>query len=333
MVKPNNSKTKWIWLSVLILFVCVAATTIAFMSRLDSFLLDDEGAISLITGDASQTNDSSDETDDTQGSDTTATLAPTTEQEPTNNGDATGSPTDPSTSDATHQVTQPPKNLGFEAGDDKTVWDTNTQVEIFKVSYVNGEQVITVNSSNGDKIIAPGTENSYTFKLKNTGNVALDYTVEVDAYFTPGDIEIPITGRLNRYDGKWVVGGKDEYAKLSVLDTAEDNATLGAGKYTYYTLDWLWPFESGNDELDTMLGNLAVDQELTFTIVIKTTATESSNPYDDSGITPPQTGDNTNLTLWIVLAVSSFAIMMFLLFYQNKEKRRDTTEAEKIETI
>ena len=82
-----------------------------------------------------------------------------------------------------------------------------------------------------------------------------------------------------------------------------------------------------------MLGNLAVDQELTFTIVIKTTATESSNPYDDSGITPPQTGDNTNLTLWIVLAVSSFAIMMFLLFYQNKEKRRDTTEAEKIETI
>ena len=176
-------------------------------------------------------------------------------------------------------------------------------------------------------MIAPGTENSYTFKLKNTGNVALDYTVEIDAYFTPADIEIPITGRLNRYDGTWVIGGKDEYAKVPVLDTAEDNATLGAGKYTYYTLDWLWPFESGNDELDTMLGNLAVDQELTFTIVIKTTATESSNPYDDSGITPPQTGDNTNLTLWIVLAVSSFAMMIFLLFYQNKEKRRDSAEA------
>ena len=135
---------------------------------------------------------------------------------------------------------------------------------------MNGEKVITVNSGNGDKVIAPGTENSYTFKLKNTGNVALDYTVEVDAYFTPADIEIPITGRLNRYDGTWVIGGKDEYAKVPVLDTAEDNATLGAGKYTYYTLDWLWPFESGNDELDTMLGNLAVDQELTFTIVIKT---------------------------------------------------------------
>ena len=328
MAKPNNSKTKWIWLSVLILFVCVAATTIAFMSRLDSFLLDDEGAISLITGDTSQTDDSTDETEDTQGSGSTATQTPTTEQEPTNNGDATGSPTDPSTSDTTPQVTQPPKNPGFEASDDNTVWSTNTQVEIFRVSYVNGEQVITVNSSNGDKIIAPGTENSYTFKLKNTGNVALDYTMEVDAYFAPADIKIPITGRLNRYDGKWVVGGKDEYANVSVLDSAEDNATLGAGKYTYYTLDWLWPFESGDDELDTLLGNLAAEQELSFTIIIKTTATESSNPYDNSGITPPQTGDNSNLTLWIVLAVSSFMMMLFLIFCQNKEKRRSCVEAD-----
>lgn len=329
MAKPNNSKTKWIWLSVLILLVCVAATTIAFVSRLDSFLLDDEGAISLITENNSGMDDSTDETEDTQGSGTTATQAPTTEQEPTNNSDTTGTSTNSSTADTTPQATQPPKKPGFEASDDNTVWSTNTQVEIFRVSYVNGEQVITVNSDNGDKVIAPGTENSYIFKLKNTGNVALDYTVEIDAYFTPANIEIPITGRLNRYDGAWVIGGKDEYEKVSVLDTTVDKATLGAGKYTYYTLDWLWPFESGNDELDTMLGNLATEQDLTFTIVIKTTATESSDPYDDSGITPPQTGDNTNLTLWIVLAVSSFAMMMFLLFYQNKEKRRYDAEADK----
>ena len=322
MTNPNNSKPKRIWVSVLILFVCVAATAIAFLSRLDSFLLDDEGAISLITEDTSQADDSSDETEDTQGSGSTATQTPTTEQEPTNSSDTTGTTT------TVPQATQPPKNPGFEASDDNTVWSTNTQVEIFRVSYVNGEQVITVNSDNGDKIIAPGTENPYTFKLKNTGNVALDYTVEIDAYFTPADITIPITGRLNRYDGKWVVGGKDEYANVPVLDTATDSATLGAGKYTYYTLDWLWPFESGDDELDTLLGNLATEQELTFTIVIKTTATESSNPYDDSGITPPQTGDNRNLPLWIVLAVSSFMMMLFLIFYQNKEKRRSCVEAD-----
>ena len=208
MAKPNSRRTTWIWLSVLILFVCVAATTIAFMSRLDSFLLDDEGAISLITEDTSETDDSSDETDDTQSQDSTATQDSETEQDSTSSTDTPGTDeTDPSTS-TTPEVTQPPKNPGFEAGDDKTVWGTNTQVEIFSVSYVNGEQIITVKSDNGDKVIAPGTENSYTFKLKNTGNVALDYTVEIDAYFTPADITIPITGRLNRYDGKWVVAAR-----------------------------------------------------------------------------------------------------------------------------
>lgn len=330
MAKPNNSKTKRIWLSVLILLVCVAVTTVVFISRLHGFLLNDEGAISLITEDTSQTDDSADNTEEPLSTSNPATQAPTTEQEPTSNSDDTaGTQTSPSTSAITPQVKKPPRNPGFETSDENTVWSTNTQAEIFRISYENGEQIITVHSSDDDKVIAPGTENSYTFKLKNTGNVALDYTVEVDAYFTPADIEIPIAGRLNRYDGKWVVGSKDEYAKVPVLDAAEDKATLGAGKYTYYTLDWLWPFESGNDELDTMFGNLAVDQDLIFTIVIKTTATESSNPYDDSGITPPQTGDNTNLALWITLAVSSFAMMMFLLFYQNKEKRRYNAEAEK----
>ena len=320
MAKPNNSKTKWIWLSVLILLVCVVATTIAFASRFDRFLFDDEGAISLIT----------EETEDTQGLGTTATQTPTTEQEPINNSHrANTQETDCATSTTASQVTEMPKNPGFEASDDNTVWSTNTQVEIFRISYENGKQIITVHSDNGDKIIAPGTENSYTFKLKNTGNVALDYTVMVDAYFTPADIEIPITGRLNRYDGRWVVGGKEEYAKVPALDAAEDDGTLGAGKYTYYTLDWLWPFESGNDELDTMLGNLVVEQDLVFAIVIKTTATRSENPHDDSGITPPQTGDNTNLGLLITLAVSSFAMMMFLLFYQNKEHQRYNGEADK----
>lgn len=311
MAKTNNSKTKWIWLSVLILFVSVAATTIVFFSRLDSFLLDDKGAIPLITDVAQSPESGLNKGKENQ--DTATAEESTAGQEPANNSDTTEASADP----------------GFEAGDEKTVWNTNTQVEIFRASYVNGEQIITVNSDNGSKVIAPGTENSYTFKLKNTGNVALDYTVELEAYFTPADISIPITGRLNRYDGTWIVGGRDEYERVSVLDAAEDKAALGAGKYTYYTLDWLWPFESGNDELDTMLGNLAVDEDLLFTIVIKTTATQSSDPNGSGGITPPKTGDNTNLTLWTVLAVSSFAIMMFLLLYQNKEKRRYDAEADK----
>lgn len=322
MTKTNNGKTKWIWLSVLILFVCVAATSIAFVSRLDSFLLDDEGAIPLVSEDAVSGNNSSDSSEAGSAQQSDA------DQESAENGDESGEQSgDGTVSDASQEISQ--TNPGFEASDEQTVWSTDTKVEIFRVSYVNGEAVVTVNGDDGDKLIAPGTENSYTFKLKNTGDVALKYNVEVDAYFTPADIQIPVSTRLNRYDGKWIVGGKEEYANVPSLDAAEDGGKLGAGKYTYYTLDWTWPFERGEDELDTALGNLATEQDLIFTIVIKTTATENSDPDDDSGITPPQTGDNTKLALWITLAVSSFAMMAFLLFFQIREKRRENAEADK----
>lgn len=316
----NNykSKTKWIWLSALLLFVSVAATTIVFTSRVYAFLLDDEGAIPLIAEDHTDPL-----TDVPQSEDTT-----TSQTESQDDTDITVPDAAPeSTAPVTEQSFTGNARPGFEVSDDKSVWTNDTEVEIFRVSYENGEKVVTVHSSDGDKLIAPGTENSYTFKLKNTGNVALDYTVDVDAYFTPADLKIPVVARINRYDGKWIVGGREEYADIPTLSAAEDKAVLGAGKYTYYTLDWMWPFESGNDELDTYLGNLATEEDLTFTIVIKTTASANVDPDDNSGITPPQTGDNTQLALWIVIAASSFVVFIILIILQKKEKRRSKLEA------
>lgn len=412
MKVSNRSNAKWVWLSVLILFVFVAATAIVVIKQLDTYLLDDKGAISLLgaelqptepdldsteestvvstadtepsatvgdaetdatelempsteenstveesnpdeseTGEVSSTDDPASGEDLSPGETTVETQTPETGEAGTEKPDntepqpITPQPTDPlpiapqptpqPTTPIRPQSSQSSFQPGFEASDDKTVWTTNTKVDIFRISYVNGAQEITVNSDNGDKLIAPGTENSYTFKLKNTGNVPLTYTVELEAYITPANLYIPLWGRLNRYDGTWIVGSRDRYEKVAALDGAHDKATLGAGKYTYYTLDWMWPYESGDDEWDTMLGNLAVDQDLTFTIVIKTRAEADTDSSGGSGggggggITPPYTGDDSNLTLWIVIAAGSFGMVLLLLFYQRRDKRDQDTEAGK----
>lgn len=429
MKVSNRSNAKWVWLSVLILFVFVAATAIVVIKQLDTYLLDDKGAISLLgaelqptepdldsteestvvstadteppatvgdaetdateletpsteenstveestpdepaTGEVPSTDDPASGEDLSPGETTVETQTPATQETQTPETGEAGTekpdntepqpitpqpispqPTDPlpiapqptpqPTTPIRPQSSQSSFQPGFEASDDKTVWTTNTKVDIFRISYVNGAHEVTVNSDNGDKLIAPGTENSYTFKLKNTGNVPLTYTVELEAYITPADLYIPLWGRLNRYDGTWIVGSRDRYEKVAALDGAHDKATLGAGKYTYYTLDWMWPYESGDDEWDTMLGNLAVDQDLTFTIVIKTRAeadTDSSGGGGGGsggggggGITPPYTGDDSNLTLWIVIAAGSFGMVLLLLFYQRRDKRDQDTEAGK----
>ena len=210
---------------------------------------------------------------------------------------------------------------GFEASDSKTVWTTDTKVDIFSVSYKNGGQEILVQSSNGDKVIAPGTENSYIFKFINTGNVALDYMMEVESLITPGDVEIPITLRLKRYDGTWIAGGKSKYLSAAEDVHIEDASTIGAGMYVYYTLDWKWPYEEGNDEFDTLLGDRATEEDLVFTLVIKTMATESADPNAQGGI-PPKTGDDSSFIFWISLGGASLLAFVLILFSKEKEDRK-----------
>ncbi len=303
MQKEKRNKNKLIWLSVLILLICIALTILILAKVLNNYLPTDSGAISLIPESSSQ--------------DISA-------------GNVGGETSTSSTQQTTSEFE---RNPGFQVSDNEKIWNTNTAVDIFKVSYENDKQIVTVKSSNKDKVIAPGTKNSYVFKLKNTGNVALDYKVEIDAFSSLSNTPIPITARICRYDGRWILGDSDNYASATALDEAYDTATLGAGKFTYYTLDWEWPFEVGNSLRDSQLGSISTWQDLTFTIIIRTTAVESNNPYGEGGITSPETGDNSDLTLWLILAVSSFALLIFLLFFKKDEEddERTNAEAEKLE--
>ena len=104
-------------------------------------------------------------------------------------------------------------------------------------------------------------------------------------------------------------------------DTTEDEDILGTGKYTYYTLDWEWPYESGNDEYDTWLGNTALEQDLELTIVIHTLATASSDRDNPNGITPPKTGDVNPVSILIVAGVVSLGAMLLLWVDDRREKK------------
>lgn len=345
-MKNYSSVGRLIWLSALILFIASAATTVALASRLNPFMPDDSGAI-VINRDPAV-----DSAADTAAKDSTSDTAAVTDATPI---DTTAADTGVKTPDKDTAVNTTPDtapdtspadssdwgmadtvphthggNSGIEASDDLVVWETMTEVEIFKVSYENGEGMVTVLSSNGDKVIAPGTENSYTFKLKNTGDTALDYTLSVEAFFDPVYQPLPIEARLSRYDGEWVVGDKDNYAAVGYLDGASDTATLGAGKYNYYTLDWCWPFEGGSDVddiIDTSLGDLALTEDITFTIVLKIVAEVSEDPENNSGILPPQTGENVDLFLVGGVALVSFIVMLAALLVRCDKKGYTPAEA------
>lgn len=211
-----------------------------------------------------------------------------------------------------------PARPGFQASDSDRIWGKQTDIELFRVSYENGEHVITAVGARGQEIVAPGTENDYTFNLTNTGNVSIAYRVSATAVLSDGQnrFDIPLKLRLSDYTGRYLIGGADSWADFESLGTFSESASLAAGHYTAYTIEWQWPYEWGDDAFDTMLGNLAVDRNLVLTVTINVSAEASSDPNEPGGI--PQTGDNSAL-LSGVMAVSG-VVFILLLISLRKQK-------------
>ncbi|MBR3786245.1 MAG: LPXTG cell wall anchor domain-containing protein [Firmicutes bacterium] len=299
MKNEGTTEKKWIWLWALVLMVGVAATVICLVDRYSDYMMDDSGALPLV---------------------------------PQADADAGFDDEDSGSGDADAVFVRIPKS-GFEISDGGNVWTASTDVEIFNVSYEDNQCNVTVNGGNGEKVIAPGTTNAFVFKVKNTGETALDYEVDLEAFFTPKDTIIPIQAKISRYDGEWVAGDTSNFIDITNVEDIHDKGTLGAGRYTYYALEWVWPFEQGLDELDTSLGNASLRDDITFTLRVKTTAYMSTDPNADAGIRAPSTGDSAKTLTWILLAGCAIAAFILLLFWRRKEddEKASEMEAEKLE--
>lgn len=199
--------------------------------------------------------------------------------------------------------------------------------EIFKLSYDETGKITVIGAEgNEDNLIAPGTSNLYQFTLANTGDVALDYTMTMEAYVTGTDLRLPVNARVWDYTNKYLLGSLENMADVMQLNSVKDSAELGAGRYAVYNLEWEWPFEWGNDEYDTMLGNLAVDDDLVLHIVIRTVAEYDENPDNPNAglFEPPNTGDDFPIILLSLLCGGSFIgfCVMIFSFFKSGRKRK-----------
>lgn len=217
----------------------------------------------------------------------------------------------------------------FSTYDKDTVWQAETNVNIFRMTYNNSSGEMTVNgaSDNSDKLIAPGTSGVYQFALQNTGDVTLDYTMDMEAWITGTELNIPVKARVWNYDGEFLLGSSDTTEEVLALNNVADHGPLGTGRIAVYNLEWEWPYEQDNDEFDTLLGDLAVDGELALTIRINTTAAYNDNPEDeDAGILPPQTGDTTPIHLIMTICGCMIIIASACLFMNCRRENEESDE-------
>lgn len=225
----------------------------------------------------------------------------------------------------------------FVTYDENTVWSTQTDVEIFKLTYDETGKVTVIANEGNDKLLAPGTANDYTFTLENNGDVPLDYTMYMQAWFGSEYI-IPVKARVSDHNGNYLLGSPAQTEDVLQLNSVGDRGVLGAGRCAVYTLDWEWVFEQGIDEYDTMLGNLAVDEDITLTIRIVTAAVYDDDPAgNDQGLPNPggpfdevfnpQTGELTPTGITALVLAGVMLISVVSLFIYKRDDGEEENEA------
>lgn len=227
-----------------------------------------------------------------------------------------------------------PKEPNAEVSDDKVVWDTNTDIDIFRVSDINEKGEITVESSDGKNVVAPGMEGSYSFQIKNLGNVAVDVKTVLDIKFDYEKInfdydKLPIEVRFTNYKGELLIGS--DWISVSEFVKCIDELTIGKGSYIYYNLDWRWLYETGDDELDTLLGNLSSEADLELIVNIMATAVQSEDADDVGGLIfndGIRTGGDLVPVPYIILNLFILLIIITLIILEILKRRKKTKEIE-----
>lgn len=169
----------------------------------------------------------------------------------------------------------------------------------------------------GKSIVAPGSEGSYSFTVENTANFPLKYEIGFGEENVDG---VPLEFRLKSEDGYLT----EEWT--SAPELAEIEEELAIDSKAGYTLEWRWIF-NGDDEHDTALGRKAAETEVPYILKLSYAAEqngEAVNPPQPGNPDSPQTGDDSNLPLWIALMVcSGTALLLTALLRRRYENETE----------
>lgn len=210
----------------------------------------------------------------------------------------------------------PERVLTYTSG--KLTWDsaadidTNGAAEFSLFNSVYGN----TKSDNGDKVVAPGTEDGSIVRLKNSVSDTISYTAVLYQIRSTDKlpVEATLTGdRFTDTDSYTLPQGVTDSDVIRAV-----SGTVGGGLIQDFDINWNWQFENGDkqDVIDTWLGNKAADGDADDVTVGLYIVVEEDNAYVIPG--SPQTGD-VGIGIYAVLMCISGALLILLLWDKRRE--------------
>ncbi len=202
--------------------------------------------------------------------------------------------------------------------------NTDDHFDIFSMQYENASGEVTVIGTEGEKVIAPGTDIEYTIRLRNTDNVAIDYEILPTANFH-SEYKIPIVVRVIGPDETYVVGDAKTWIPIEELNDVKDTATLRKGESVEYIFQWKWPYESEDDEYDTYLGNIVYEENIGVIVSFDVYATANTTLDDNDGLLGNVYGNTSFILIFTVLLLIAIIILLIYKFIKKRNKDKGPT--------
>ena len=133
----------------------------------------------------------------------------------------------------------------------------------------NGGTIINRKIAVFDNQIAPGSSGEYYFDIKNNNGREMTYSFEVVELYNNEELNVfPMTYRIKMNNMHFTDTENNPYEWVQSDELHFYDLRIASVSTAQFTLEWYWPYESGNDSLDTYFGN----DNGEYSIVIKVTA-------------------------------------------------------------
>ena len=190
--------------------------------------------------------------------------------------------------------------------DASTGAEVSKTMDLFSSAYVNSSGQTVVAASNGQKVVAPGTQGSYAFAVRNSGGAQARYKVWAEATQNDSNMAVPLELTLSN-------GNRGS-------DSLSDAGELAPGSMAVYRIGWEWPFEVGSelDARDTALGQSAAAHKVAYSVTVHMQA-----EADDAAVAAGDmaaTGDNTPIAMFVALIGAALAALVAVAFVLRRRQ-------------
>ena len=188
-------------------------------------------------------------------------------------------------------------------------------INVFSIYYENEQGEITVKGNNGEMVIAPGTDVSYTIRIRNTDRFAMDYSFEPRLAFTSA-YKLPLLVRIIDPEDNYILGSASEWASLEELEGVSHKGTLERSESAEYVFQWMWPYEGDSDAFDTLLGNSDVDIGLSVSFDVG--ATVNIDIDANGGLIPSGMAKNIGLLLAAIVLAATLTLLILSVIKRDR---------------